>query len=132
MGKASDLQGPKTWKALGSAAGSLAKTHKAQSAAVAILGQPTMDPSSNLAAIEAISSGALMGTYDDFRFKSKGKASVLQTLEIIDMGNVEPAVAKAVAMTMGQVLTKQLVSAPPNTCTPTFLAETAAGEYGVL
>lgn len=126
MGKAADTQTCKTWKALGGAAASLAKAHKAETGAVAVLGAPAMDDLSTLAAAEGISAGAMLGTYDDFRFKSKGKGSTLKSLAIVKMGPVKPAVAKASAMTQGQVLTKQLVSAPPNTCTPSFLAATAA------
>merc|ERR1719409_2198724 len=118
MGKAADPQTCKTWKALGGAAASLAKAHKAETAAVTVLGSPEMDELSTLAAVEGIAAGAMLGTYDDFRFKSKGKGSTLKGLEVMKLGPMAPAVAKAGAMAQGQVLTKQLVSAPPNTCTP--------------
>eukprot|EP00238_Polyblepharides_amylifera_P012700 CAMPEP_0196588190 /NCGR_PEP_ID=MMETSP1081-20130531/59770_1 /TAXON_ID=36882 /ORGANISM="Pyramimonas amylifera, Strain CCMP720" /LENGTH=529 /DNA_ID=CAMNT_0041910615 /DNA_START=272 /DNA_END=1861 /DNA_ORIENTATION=+ len=124
MGKAEDIT-HKSWKSLGAAVARLAKTHKAGKAAVALVGAPAdMDTG---AAVEAVSVGALLGVVDDTRFKSKSTPPTLGGIEMISFGaDNSTSVASAGARAAGTLLTKQLVSAPPNVATPTFLAEAAA------
>jgi hypothetical protein len=83
---AADKVAFKTWKGLGSTAATLAKTHKAASAAVALVGAPTIDVLVDEAASEALSLGLLLATFDDTRFKTKQKGSKLAKVEVRHRG----------------------------------------------
>ena len=62
------------------------------------------------------------------RFKTKSTVSQLESVALVGFPDVEASVASAKAFASGVQLTKKLVNAPPNVCTPTYLAMTAAGK----
>jgi len=115
----------KVWKGLGSATASFAKTHKAATAAVALVGAGASSKEADEHAAHALSLGALLATFEDTRFKSKSKASQLRSLAVLGLEGVEEGAASARAYANGVMLTKQLVNAPPNVATPTHLAMAA-------
>ena len=55
-----------------------------------------------------MSLGALLGTYDDTRFKTKQKGSKLTTVELLSLPAAEASVASAKAIAAGVILTKQV------------------------
>ncbi|GLI60782.1 hypothetical protein VaNZ11_003014, partial [Volvox africanus] len=134
LGKGAKLTAAADWglspfQALGSAVATLAKTNKAVDVAVALLTQP--DPVLREPALSQIVTGTLLGGYESSRFKSKksptaSKLASVQVLMDLDAAAADAAVARGVAAARGNLVTRYLVEAPPNVCTPTHLAEAAA------
>lgn len=65
--------------------------------------------------------GALLGTFDDNRFKSESKQPTLKSVDIIGLGTgpeIEKRLKYAENMCSGVILGKQLVNAPANVLTP--------------
>ncbi|GLC42430.1 hypothetical protein PLESTB_001097800 [Pleodorina starrii] len=121
--------GASPFQALGGAVAALAKANKAETVAVALMTQPETDVRGS--ALAQITTGALLGGYESSRFKSKksptaSKLASLHVLMELEAGAAEAAVARGLAAARGNLLTRYLVEAPPNVCTPTHLADTAA------
>ncbi|MEW5309912.1 MAG: hypothetical protein WDW38_001755 [Sanguina aurantia] len=75
--------------------------------------------------------GALLGAYESTRFKSKApatasKVQAVHVLTAMPPEHASAAIAEAQGIASGTSLTRYLVEAPPNVCTPTHLAEAAA------
>nr|KAJ0225871.1 hypothetical protein LSAT_V11C100046900 [Lactuca sativa] len=72
--------------------------------------------------------GALLGTYEDNRFKSESKKPYLKSIGSLNLGG-GPELEKKLKYTehvcSGIILGKELVNAPPNVLTPGVLAEEA-------
>lgn len=120
--------GASPFQALGGAVATLAKANKAARVAVALTVQP--DEAARPKALAQVAAGALLGGYESTRFKTKKSptASKLDTLHIladVDEAVAKEAVARGVAVASGNLLTRYLVEAPPNICTPGHLADTA-------
>lgn len=117
------------WKAFGAAAAGVAKNAKAATLSLSLLG-PAPGAALSDGALRSLVSGALLGVFEDGRFKSKPKAATLKAVTIHAPLAAEAATAAAAkhaaALVAGVQLTKQLVAAPPNVATPTALAEAAA------
>ena len=60
------------------------------------------------------------GGYEPTRFKSKPTLSPLESVELLvgDGADVAAATERGVALAHGAMLTRYLVEAPPNVCTP--------------
>ncbi|KAL6747733.1 cytosol aminopeptidase family, catalytic domain-containing protein [Haematococcus lacustris] len=143
LGKAAKVAASADWgtscfKALGTTAATVAKAQRVQHAALAVLEPPSCNSDAGKAsALTQIASGLLLGGYESSRFKSKKSptASKLAALDVLSGGLAAPlavpeesasaALAKAQALAHGTLLTRYLVEAPPNICTPTHLAEAA-------
>ena len=99
-----------------------AKANKVDSVAVAV----TVDASSVNAA--ELSHGILTGAYESTRFKTKKDDApepfALKTVDLL-FGADAAGIAAGSAMAKGVFVTKYLVEAPPNVCTPTHMAEAA-------
>ena len=126
--------GLSVWQTFGNAVASTAKTNKAKTAAITIVGGGA---NADAAAVAGrIANGIVNGAYESTRFKSAKAASSspgspLESVELLFLGasNADAAsasLAHGVAMARGALLTRYLVEAPPNVCTPTYLAEAAA------
>ncbi|KXZ46440.1 hypothetical protein GPECTOR_43g876 [Gonium pectorale] len=119
---------------LGNAVAVLAKAQKATAVAVSLL-SPL--PAALLpGALTQITAGALLGGYETTRFKSKKSptASKLASVHLLvdaEQAAADAAIARGVATAQGNLLTRYLVEAPPNVCTPTHLADTAAHIAGL-
>ncbi|KAI3433435.1 hypothetical protein D9Q98_003250 [Chlorella vulgaris] len=115
-------------QALGSGAAAAAKAHKAKRVGVAVVGTNFSDDDT-AAAAGKVANGFVNGAYESTRFKSKSKDSSVESVALMLGGN-EAAAASAVqhgqALALGALLTRYLVEAPPNVCTPSYLADTAA------
>lgn len=114
------------WRAFGVCAARLLKPLKGGTLGLALLHGEQMEDSTQLAALEAIVCGAILGTYEDTRFKSQAKPSQLRHVSILSLGSGTSrarAVRQAVAIASGVVVAKQLVAAPANVLTPGALAD---------
>ena len=110
---------------LGATTASLAKSNKCSSAAVGLLKSDNVAKAST----EQIALGIWTGAYESTRFKSKPNASKLSSVTIYTAtglgSDADAAIHKAQSFAMGTFVTRYLVEAPPNVCTPTHLAKTA-------
>jgi leucyl aminopeptidase len=121
--------GASVWQTFGGAVAATAKANKAKTAAVTIVGSLADDKKAAIAG--GIANGIVNGAYESTRFKNKPTPSTLEAVELLFAGAADNAaantsVAHGVAMARGALLTRYLVEAPPNVCTPTHLADAAA------
>lgn len=126
LGKPDDVT-PETWATLGSAATAAARKAKCASVLISKYWMGD-DEAAFRAKVESIASGACVGSFEDQRFKSEPSKTTLAEVKIVSQPGVDVTaeISAGKAAASGIVLTKQLVAAPPNVCTPTALAETAA------
>ncbi|KAK9812763.1 hypothetical protein WJX72_003306 [[Myrmecia] bisecta] len=120
--------GPTPFQSFGSALATAAKTHKAKTAAAHIVCGDALSAETKVAAVGKIALGAVLGAYEATRFKEKGKPSPLEAVEVLNLGSDASAAAAAeqgLGFAKGTLLTRYLVEAPPNICTPAHLAEAA-------
>lgn len=118
----------KVWKTLGENIATASKTAQATSVAVLIAGSSDLSEDVKLAAASAITSGVVLGTYEDTRFKSESKKPLLRSVDLLGLGNIaqlEGQLAQTVHQCAGVMLAKQLVNAPPNVLIPSVLADEA-------
>lgn len=119
--------GNSVWQTFGNSVASAAKASKAVTAAVALLGASL--PADVLpSAAGGVANGIVNGAYESIRFKSKQNPATLESVDVLFASGTSAvdAIAHGVAMARGALLTRCLVEAPPNVCTPTYLAEAAA------
>ncbi|GAB4822773.1 hypothetical protein N2152v2_009819 [Parachlorella kessleri] len=121
--------GASPFQTLGACVASAAKSVKAKSAAVALVGA-TLEP----AAAGRIANGVINGGYESTRFKTKPTPSPLERVELLlgqgaagssAAGEVDAAVRQGVVLARGALLTRYLVESPPNVATPSHLADAA-------
>lgn len=123
--------GPSTYQKMGTAIGVAAKAHKAKTAAAFIVGSAPEQ------AAGRITQGAMLSAYEAVRFKKAqpkltgGSWTSLEQLQVLlpegaDMAQAQQSVDRSCAMAKGAIVTRYLVEAPPNICTPTHLANAAA------
>ena len=122
--------GASVWQTFGSAVATASKTNKAKTSAVTIVGGNGLTEDTKIAAASRIANGIVTGGFESTRFKSKPTPSPLESVELLFLGSSNAAATESlqrgVAMARGAMLTRYLVEAPPNVCTPTYLAEAAA------
>ncbi|KAH7617985.1 putative Leucine aminopeptidase 1 [Nannochloris sp. 'desiccata'] len=118
--------GASVWQTFGGAVASTAKANKAKTAAVTIVGSLADDKKAAVAG--RIANGIVNGAYESTRFKNKPTPSTLEAVELLfpSGAGADASIAHGVAMAKGALLTRYLVEAPPNVCTPTHLADAAA------
>ncbi|CAM6113873.1 unnamed protein product [Calypogeia fissa] len=118
----------RVWNSLGESIATAAKPAKATSAAVVIANPPELSPEAKVSAASAITSGAVLGSFEDLRFKSESKNPVLNSIEIFGLGSgpeLEEKLSQTVKLASGVMFAKQLVNAPPNVLIPSVLADEA-------
>ncbi|PSC76746.1 aminopeptidase family isoform B [Micractinium conductrix] len=132
MGKAEKAKVEADWGAspftsFGACIAAAAKANKAKTAAVALVGSPLSEADA-AAAAGKMAGGVVNGAYESTRFKSKqAPATTLDNVDLLFGGDAAAAaIARARALALGALLTRYLVEAPPNVCTPTHLAHAAA------
>ncbi|CAI5464700.1 unnamed protein product [Closterium sp. Yama58-4] len=124
------------WQSVCFAIASAAKTNLASNVTLAIVGKPEPaegEEIEDLIAVRGIVTGALVGSFEDVRFKSETKAkakaaSGLKELQVVGLGDAESVlqnVFEAESLAAGIILTRELVNAPPNVLTPAALADVA-------
>jgi leucyl aminopeptidase len=71
----------------------------------------------------ASSPGAILGSYEDSRFKTEKKPPLLKSFELIGFGNgteLQEKLRIAEKISHGIIFSKELVNAPPNVLTPSM------------
>ena len=110
-------------RALGKSVATIAKTNKCDTVSLAV----TIDAVSINAG--ELSHGILTGAYESTRFKTKKDDApepfALTAVDLLFKADAA-AISAGSALAKGVFLTKYLVEAPPNVCTPTHMAECAA------
>ncbi|XP_024961023.1 leucine aminopeptidase 2, chloroplastic-like isoform X1 [Cynara cardunculus var. scolymus] len=116
------------YRSLGESVASAAKASQANNVAVALASSEGLTPELKLTTASAIATGALLGTYEDNRFKSESKKLALKSVDFLGLGT-GPELEKKLKYTedicAGVILGKELVNAPPNVLTPEVLANEA-------
>ncbi|GFP89361.1 leucine aminopeptidase 3 chloroplastic [Phtheirospermum japonicum] len=123
------------YRNLGEAVAFAAKSAKANNVAITLASSEAIPAESKSTTASSIATGAILGTFDDMRFKSESKKPVLKSVDIIGLGSgveIEKKLKFAVDVCSGIIFGKELVNAPANVLTPGVLAEEAtkiASEY---
>lgn len=117
--------GRSVYQSFGGQIADAAKTQKRKSVGVVFATNPTSD----VAAIGGkVAEGIWLGAYEATRFKAEPKISPLEEVSLAfpcSEEDLRATVSKAEAVARGVILTRFLVEAPPNICTPQHLADTA-------
>lgn len=76
---------------------------------------------------QGLTYGVLTGAYTTTRFLKAPKPSKLESVALLghEGAATDAAVARGTALARGNLYTRYLVEAPPNVCTPTYLANSA-------
>ncbi|KAG6421200.1 hypothetical protein SASPL_117750 [Salvia splendens] len=135
IGLGSGASATSTYRSLGEATAAAAKSARSTSVAITLASPEGIPAELKLTTASAIASGAVLGTFDDIRFKSEPKQATLKSVDIIGLGTgpeIEKKLKYAGDVCSGVILGKQLVNAPANVLTPGVLAgeaEKIASEY---
>ncbi|ESW26877.1 hypothetical protein PHAVU_003G156100 [Phaseolus vulgaris] len=120
---------PAPFKGLGEAVVAAAKSSQASSVAVVLASSEGLSAPSKLSTAYAIASGAVLGLFEDNRYKSEAKKPALQSIDIIGLGTgpeLEKKLKYAGDVSSGIIFGRELVNSPANVLTPGVLAEEAA------
>ncbi|MDY6937958.1 MAG: leucyl aminopeptidase [Cyanobacteriota bacterium] len=117
------------------AAAAVARTAKRERCKTLALSLPLCDDDKSETA-GAIVEGIELALYEDTRFKSESeeKKLTLETVDLLGLGGTEAAIDRALQITSGVILARELVAAPANEVTPITMAQTAedlARDYGL-
>ncbi|GJY27694.1 leucine aminopeptidase 1-like protein [Tanacetum coccineum] len=128
LGKGPSGSSTSAYRSLGESVASAAKASQANNVAIALASSEDLTAELKLSTASAIATGALLGTYEDNRFKSESKKLALKSIDFLGLG-AGPELEKKLKYTQdvctGVILGKELVNAPPNVLTPEVLAEEA-------
>ncbi|KAK4344414.1 hypothetical protein RND71_037508 [Anisodus tanguticus] len=116
------------YRSLGEAVAAAAKSAQASNIAVALASTDGLSAESKLSSASAIATGALLGIFEDTRFKSESKKPTLKSLDILGLGTgseIEKKLKHASDVCAGVILGRELVNAPANVLTPAVLADEA-------
>ncbi|XP_073062520.1 neutral leucine aminopeptidase, chloroplastic-like [Primulina eburnea] len=116
------------YRGLGEAVAAAAKSSQAIKVAITLASSEGLSFESKPATASAIAAGAILGTFDDNRFKSESKTPLLKSVNILGLGTgpeIEKKIKYAENVCSGIILGKELVNAPANVVTPGILAEEA-------
>ncbi|KAI3881145.1 hypothetical protein MKX03_010158, partial [Papaver bracteatum] len=114
------------YKSLGEAVAATAKASQASNVAIALASSEGL---SKVNTASAIASGAVLGVYEDNRFKSDSKKPLLKSVDIIGLGvgpELENKLKYASDVCSGVIFGRELVNAPANVLTPGELAKEAS------
>ncbi|KAK9947341.1 hypothetical protein M0R45_002972 [Rubus argutus] len=115
------------FRGLGEAAAAAAKAAQASDIAIVLASSEGLSAKSCTAS--AIASGAVLGIYEDNRYKSESKKPALKSVDILGLGTgpeLEKKLKYAQDVTSGVIFGKELVNSPANVLTPGKLAEEAS------
>lgn len=116
------------YRSLGEAAAAAAKSAQASNIAIALASTDGLSAESKLSSASAIATGAVLGIFEDNRFRSESKKPRLKSLDILGLGTgpqIEKKIKYAADVCAGVILSRELVNAPANVLTPAVLAEEA-------
>ncbi|PRQ43133.1 putative aminopeptidase [Rosa chinensis] len=115
------------FKGLGEAAAAMAKTAQASDIAIVLASSEGLSAKSCKAS--AIASGAVLGIYEDNKYKSESKKPALKSVDILGLGTgpeLEKKLKYAQDVAFGIILGKELTNSPANVLTPGKLTEEAS------
>ncbi|KAJ6925182.1 leucine aminopeptidase 1-like [Populus alba x Populus x berolinensis] len=113
----------------GEAIAAAAKTAQASDVGIVLASTGSISNESKLNTASAIVSGTVLGTYEDNRYKSDSKKTVLKSVDILGLGTGSDLVKKlkyAEDVSSAVIFGKELVNSPANVLTPAVLAEEAS------
>ncbi|XP_047948310.1 leucine aminopeptidase 1-like [Salvia hispanica] len=116
------------YRSLGESVAAAAKSSRASNVAITLASSEGIAAELKPSTASAIATGAILGTFDDNRFKSESKKPALQSIDILGLGigpEIEKKLKYAEDVCSGIILGKELVNAPANVLTPGVLAEEA-------
>ncbi|XP_057767828.1 leucine aminopeptidase 1-like [Salvia miltiorrhiza] len=116
------------YRSLGESVAAAAKTSQASSVGITLASSDGIAAELKPSTASAIATGAILGMFDDNRFKSESKKPALESIDIIGLGTgpeIEKKLKYAKDVCSGIILGKELVNAPANVLTPGVLAEEA-------
>ncbi|CAA0819986.1 Leucine aminopeptidase 1 [Striga hermonthica] len=114
-----------TYRSLGEAVALAAKSSQASNVAIAVASSEVIPAELKQSTASAIAAGAVLGTFDDNRFKSESKLPSLKSVDILGLGTgpeIEKKLKYAGDVCSGIIFGKELVNAPANVLTPGVLA----------
>ncbi|KAL5066194.1 hypothetical protein RYX36_027931 [Vicia faba] len=117
------------FKGFGEAVVAAAKSAQASSVAIVLASSEGLSSQSKLSTAFAIASGAVLGLFEDHRYRSESKKSALTSIEIIGLGTgseLEKKFKYADYVSSGIIFGRELVNSPANVLTPAVLAEEAS------
>ncbi|KAL3629603.1 Leucine aminopeptidase 2, chloroplastic [Castilleja foliolosa] len=117
-----------TYRSLGEAVALAAKLSQASNVAITLASSDVVPAEFKPSTASAIATGAVLGTFDDNRFKSESKQASLKSVDILGLGTgleIEKKLKYAGDVCSGIIFGKELVNAPANVLTPAVLAEEA-------
>ncbi|PIN00151.1 Leucyl aminopeptidase [Handroanthus impetiginosus] len=109
------------YRSFGEAVSTAAKSVQASSVAITLASLEGIPAELKLSAASAIATGAVLGTFDDNRFKSESKQPALKSVDILGLGSgpeLEKKLKYAGDVCSGIIFGKELVNAPANVLTP--------------
>lgn len=125
-------QSPSTtalYKGLGEAVVAAAKSAQASNVAIVLASSEGLSSQSKLSTAYAIASGAVLGLFEDQRYKSESKKPAVRSIDIIGLGTgpeLEKKLKYAGDVSSGIIFGRELVNSPANVLTPGVLAEEAS------
>ncbi|CAK8564297.1 unnamed protein product [Lathyrus sativus] len=125
-------QSPSTtalFKGFGEAVVAAAKSAQASNVAIVLASSEGLSSQSKLSTAFAIASGAVLGLFEDHRYRSESKKSALRSIDIIGLGTgpeLEKKLKYAEDVSSGIIFGRELVNSPANVLTPAVLAEEAS------
>ncbi|MCD7458541.1 Leucine aminopeptidase 2, chloroplastic [Datura stramonium] len=128
VGLGSSTSSAAAYRSLGEVAAAAAKSAQASNIAVALASTDGLSAELKLSSASAIATGAVLGIFEDNRFKSESKKPTLKSLDILGLGTgpeIEKKIKYAADVCAGVILGRELVNAPANVLTPAVLAEEA-------
>ncbi|KAL5840031.1 hypothetical protein ACOSQ3_012696 [Xanthoceras sorbifolium] len=129
IGLGQSASSPADFRSLGESVAAAAKAAQASNVAVALASSEGLSEQSKLTSASAIASGAVLGIYEDSRYKSESKKPVLKSVDILGLGTgpeIEKKLKYAEDVSSGVILGRELVNSPANVLTPAVLAEEAS------
>ncbi|KAG8367591.1 hypothetical protein BUALT_Bualt16G0088200 [Buddleja alternifolia] len=113
------------YHSLGEAVAVAAKSSQASDVAITLASSEGISTELKLSTASAIATGAVLGTFDDTRFKTESKRPALKSVDILGLGTgpeIEKKLKYAENVCSGIIFGRELVNAPANVLTPGVLA----------
>ncbi|KAK4481917.1 hypothetical protein RD792_012830 [Penstemon davidsonii] len=129
IGLGSAASATAAYHSLGELVANAAKSAQASNVAITLASSDVIPAELKLSTASAIATGAVLGIFDDNRFKSESRKPALKSVDILGLGTgpeIERKLKYAEDVCSGIIFGKQLVNAPANVLTPGVLAEEAA------
>ncbi|XP_022750260.1 leucine aminopeptidase 1-like [Durio zibethinus] len=129
IGLGQSASSPAAFRGLGEAVAATARAAQASSVAVVLASSEGLSNESKVNTASAITSGTVLGIYEDNRYKSESKKPQLKSVDILGLGigpELEKKLNYAENVSSAIIFGRELVNSPANVLTPVVLAEEAS------